>query len=271
MYTIKGKQPRKPSKQTIVIIDEIRILDNLNRGEKELLALISQLDNKLNCFALNSYFSNILKVCNRQVQKMLAKLEKLGYISRDFIKKYLRSIKSMFACFYRQKVHTPHELNDTHKEKVSSFSTMLSKEDKKKEDKKKNLTNYLETEIAEDQKEQYKKFIKKRSDYNEANSNNLFYHKGWVKWFKKSLDYAQKKLNKVIKTQKTDLRMDQEDNETIEEYNSKCDQRESVGDVIIDRRYVNKNNNINTSGISDIIQFYKSKLFSNQQNRVCQQ
>ena len=73
------------------------------------------------------------------------------------------------------------------------------------------------------------------------------------------------------KIEKNKIRMDQEDNETIEEYNSKCDQRESIGDVIIDRRYVNKNNNINTSGISDIIQYYKSKLLTNQQNRICQQ
>ena len=69
------------------------------------------------------------------------------------------------------------------------------------------------------------------------------------------------------KLDKNKIRMDQDENEPKAEFDKRCDYRESLGDIKIDRRYVNKNNNINTMEISDIIQFYKSKL---SQKHLCQ-
>jgi hypothetical protein len=177
----------KTINQTIVILDPIRALTNINRTEKELLALLSQLDKKFHCVAFNEYLAKAINCGTRYIQKMLNHLEQLALITRELTNGYIRKITTIFSHLFNDKQPKISSQGDalqaTNKEELETNSTPTYSKEKKVKD-------YLDSEISEQEQIEYQGYIEKKGDYNEVNYMNLYFHKGWMKWFK---------TNKVIK------------------------------------------------------------------------
>lgn len=174
----------KTINQTIVILDPIRALTNINRTEKELLSLLSQLDKKFHCTAFNEYLAQAIGVKPRYVQKMISHLEKLCYITRELSNGYIRKITTVFSSLFKNKSRTPPPvLQDTNKEDIEVNSTTNCFKEKKVKD-------FLDSNLTEIEQIDYQGYIQKKGDYTTVNYLNLYFHKGWLKWFK---------TNKVLK------------------------------------------------------------------------
>lgn len=167
---------KKKINQTIVIINEIRLLTNINRTEKELLALVSQLDKSFHCTAFNAYLANAMNCSTVYIQKMLAKLERLSYISRTITNGYIRKITSIFAHFFQKSIY-PHIQQNTNKENLNQNSTIIPSKEKK-------IKQLLDLELTELEQIDYQLYIEKKGDYTTVNYLNIYFHKGWLKWFK---------------------------------------------------------------------------------------
>jgi predicted transcriptional regulator len=184
----------KTINQTIIILNEIRELTNINRTEKELLCLISQLDNQFSCTAFNEYLSQALNCSKVYIQKMLAKLIKLGYLTRQIINGYVRKIKSIFSHLYKKSIRGGIQEYDN-KENIDKNSTTQEYKNRKNE-KGGKIKDYLDTEISEQDQVDYQSYIEKKGDYNDVNYSNLYFHKGWIKWFK--IDQKAKEKGKTL-------------------------------------------------------------------------
>jgi predicted HTH transcriptional regulator len=65
----------------LLIPKEILWDNDLEGGEKMLLAMIRLLDNESGCYATNSYFASILKVSRKTITRMIKKLVNKGKIN----------------------------------------------------------------------------------------------------------------------------------------------------------------------------------------------
>ena len=176
----------KTINQTIVILDPIRALTNINRTEKELLSLLSQLDKKFKCIAFNEYLAQAIGVEIRYIQKMIAHLEKLCYITRKITNGYQRKITTVFSSLFKDKSRTPpYVLQDTNKEDIDINSTTSYSKERKVKD-------FLDSNLTEVEQIDYQNYIEKKGDYTTVNYLNLYFHKGWLKWFKASKSIKEK-------------------------------------------------------------------------------
>ncbi len=79
----------------IKISQKINNLENLNRTDKEVLSQIQFYDNSKHCHATNNRLADDLGICVRQIQRIIKKLELLGYLVRELWDGCTRIIKTI--------------------------------------------------------------------------------------------------------------------------------------------------------------------------------
>ena len=172
----------------ITTIPEISILNDISQMQKSILAFISQLDNDFGCTAMNNKIMQHFQLSRRMIQYHLAKLKKLGYITRHLKNGFQRTMHSIFANLYKfKKVARGGAMDCTNNRDIDSS---LSQDVKNQKINK--VKELLEQELTEVEQVDYNEYISKKPDYNQISVLNTYYHKGWLKWFKFDLEIKRK-------------------------------------------------------------------------------